>query len=156
MAMEPSRRATLASNPENYLDWVNRFTNIDVENFDEDFQDPNVWISLIYGLMSQLGQEERVSHYIWLIQWTTVIFKPSIVPGDLYSAYGYCDSSINYIGLDERIELGLLTNAEDFFGGHGFLNQTLVRLVCVIMSLALWLFTHVGLLMTTLVVIWSL
>ena len=62
--MEPSRRATLASNPENYLDWVNRFTNIDVENFDEDFQDPNVWISLIYGLMSQLGQEERVSHYI--------------------------------------------------------------------------------------------
>ena len=42
------------------IDWVNQFTNREVENFGEDFEDPNIWISLMHGLISQLGHYDMV------------------------------------------------------------------------------------------------
>ena len=48
------------------IDWVNQFTNREVENFGEDFEDPNIWISLMHGLICQLGHYDMVC--IWNIR----------------------------------------------------------------------------------------
>ena len=43
------------------LDWVNQLTMRPVQNFGDDFEDPNIWISLMHGLLSQLGHYDTVS-----------------------------------------------------------------------------------------------
>ena len=42
------------------LDWVNQLTLRPVQNFGDDFEDPNIWISLMHGLLSQLGHYDTV------------------------------------------------------------------------------------------------
>ena len=47
--------------------------------------------------------------------------------GDYDAAYEYCNWAMNELGIDERNELNLLMTADDLFGGHAMLNQTVVR-----------------------------
>ena len=54
-------------------------------------------------------------------------FQPNVVAGDYDSAYDYVSWAMDVLGIDERRELNLLMNADDMFGGHTLLNQTLVR-----------------------------
>ena len=49
------------------LDWINQFTSRDVHNFGDDFEDPNIWISLMHGLLSQLGDYDSVSETMFTI-----------------------------------------------------------------------------------------
>ena len=42
------------------FDWINKHTNRVVTSFGEDFEDPNIWISLLHGLLSHLGDYDPV------------------------------------------------------------------------------------------------
>ena len=53
--------------------------------------------------------------------------QPNIRTGDYDSAYEYCNWAMNELGIDERDELNILMTADDLFGGHATLNQTVVR-----------------------------
>ena len=49
-------------NCDELLDWVNRFTICSVDNFKSDFENPAVWVSLMAGILSELGHDPGVSH----------------------------------------------------------------------------------------------
>ena len=49
-------------NCDELLDWINRFTICSVDNFKSDFENPAVWVSLMAGILSELGHDPGVSH----------------------------------------------------------------------------------------------
>ena len=53
---------------------------------------------------------------------------------------------MNELGIDERNELNILMTADDLFGGHATLNQTVVR--WDIKSQLIWFYQEKGLTLT--------
>ena len=49
-------------NCDELLDWVNRFSICSVDNFKSDFENPAVWVSLMAGILAELGHDPGVSH----------------------------------------------------------------------------------------------
>ena len=49
-------------NCDELLDWVNRFSICSVDNFKSDFENPAVWVSLMAGILAELGHDPGVRH----------------------------------------------------------------------------------------------
>ena len=61
------------------FDWINKHTNRVVTSFGEDFEDPNIWISLLHGLLSHLGDYDPVCvHQICVYNCFSLMFVRAI------------------------------------------------------------------------------